>query len=202
MPNDPELLTTSLIKLQTKYNRHFNLLGSLEAFVNFIHVILNWIVTFVDVACVSQKSAVKFRQVAFEVKSRKLLRRMLRSVTICAKRSDISQQSIDRRGRFSFLNLRNAHLLKYKIKHNNCCAFRSKGKYFFLTRSFVFALSYLDPVFKAQYTTPIIISTWFIIIILQWFIWNTFTEKEIRASFIRKLLKHCKVFAHVFCRQC
>lgn len=103
--NDPELLTTSLIKLQTQYNRHVNLLGSLEAFVNFIHVILNWIVTFVDVACVSQKSAVKFRQVAYEGKSRKSLRRMLRSVTICAKHSDISQQSIDQRGRFSLPKL-------------------------------------------------------------------------------------------------
>jgi len=105
MSNDPELLKTSLIKIQTKYNRHDNLLGSLEAFLNFIHVILNWIVTFVDVTCVSQKSAVKFRQVAYEVKSRKLLRRMLTSVTICATRSDISQQSIDRRGRFSLPKL-------------------------------------------------------------------------------------------------
>jgi len=105
MPNDLKLLKTYLIKLQTKYNRHVSLLGSLEAFVNFIHVILNWIVTFINVACVSQKSAVRFRQVAYEIKSRKCLRRMLRSVTICAKRSDISQQSIDLRGSFSLPKL-------------------------------------------------------------------------------------------------
>jgi hypothetical protein len=105
MPQDLELLPTSLIKLQTEYNRHVNLLGSLEAFGNFIHMFLNWIVTFIKVACVSQESAVKCRQAAYKVKYRKCLQSMLRRVTIYAQPSDISQQSIDRHERFSLLNL-------------------------------------------------------------------------------------------------
>jgi len=105
MPHNLEFLPTSLIKLQTLYNRHVNFLGILEAFGNFIHVFLNWIVTFIRVACVSQKSAVKCRQAAYEVKCRKCLQSVLRSVTIRAQRSDISQQSIDRRERFSLLNI-------------------------------------------------------------------------------------------------
>ena len=86
MPRGLELLKTSLNKLQKK-NRLVNLLGSLQAFVSFIHVILNLTDTFINVACVSQKSAVTYRQVADEVTCHKCLRRMFKSVTICAERS-------------------------------------------------------------------------------------------------------------------
>jgi hypothetical protein len=102
MPHVLELLRTSLNKLKSKYNRHINLLGSLETFVNFIHVIIILVETFINVACYSQKSAVKVRQVAYEVRCRKCLRRMFRSVTICAKHSDMSKQSTDGGERFIF----------------------------------------------------------------------------------------------------